>query len=68
MIKVLEKAGYEVMLAKNGKQAIDMIKIHDFDCILRDVQMPLMDTQVGATKKECRRHIVKYGEPNVRSS
>ena len=44
MIKLLEKAGYEVMLAKNGKQAIDMIKIHDFDCILRDVQMPFMDT------------------------
>ncbi len=49
MIKLLEKAGYEVMLAENGKQAIDMLKIHDFDCILMDVQMPLMDG-VEATK------------------
>lgn len=43
MIKLLEKAGNEVMLAENGKQAIDLLKIHDFDCILMDVQMPLMD-------------------------
>jgi len=49
MIKLLEKAGYEVMLAENGKQAIDLLKIHDFDCILMDVQMPLMDG-VEATK------------------
>jgi PAS domain S-box-containing protein len=43
MIKLLEKAGYEVTLAENGEQAIDLLKIHDFDCILMDVQMPLMD-------------------------
>jgi len=49
MIKLLEKAGYEVMLAENGKQAIDLLKMHDFDCILMDVQMPLMDG-VEATK------------------
>jgi PAS domain S-box-containing protein len=49
MIKLLEKAGHEVMLAENGKQAIDLLKIHDFDCILMDVQMPLMDG-VEATK------------------
>ena len=49
MIKLLEKAGYEVTLAENGKQAIDLLKLHDFDCILMDVQMPLMDG-VEATK------------------
>jgi len=49
MIKLLEKAGHEVMLAENGRQAIDLLKIHDFDCILMDVQMPLMDG-VEATK------------------
>jgi CheY-like chemotaxis protein len=49
MIKLLEKAGYDVTLAENGKKAIDLLMIHDFDCILMDVQMPLMDG-VEATK------------------
>ena len=49
MIKLLEKAGYQVMLAENGEQTVDLLKMHDFDCILMDVQMPVMDG-VEATK------------------
>jgi PAS domain S-box-containing protein len=43
VIKMLEKAGFSVKLAEDGQQAVDLLKAHDFDCILMDVQMPLMN-------------------------
>jgi PAS domain S-box-containing protein len=41
--KLLEKAGYEVTLAENGRQAIELLTENDFDCILMDIQMPAMN-------------------------
>ncbi|MDO4940930.1 MAG: response regulator transcription factor [Erysipelotrichaceae bacterium] len=35
--------GYEVSLAKNGKEALDIFKNHDFDVVIMDVMMPEMD-------------------------
>ncbi|HKM82037.1 MAG TPA: response regulator [Candidatus Acidoferrum sp.] len=40
---LLEKAGYTVAVAENGSQALAMVKSHQFDLILMDVQMPEMD-------------------------
>jgi len=54
---LLQKSGYEVSLANNGKEAIDMFKPEDFDIVIMDIQMPVMDG-VTATKKL----IEKYGE------
>ncbi|MFO7727126.1 MAG: response regulator, partial [Desulfonatronovibrio sp.] len=45
----LEKAGHKVTLANDGKQAVDLLSRYDFDCILMDIQMPVM-TGVEATK------------------
>jgi signal transduction histidine kinase/DNA-binding response OmpR family regulator len=42
-IKILEKLGYEPALARNGKEAIEMISNERYDIILMDVQMPEMD-------------------------
>ncbi|WP_169732623.1 PAS domain-containing hybrid sensor histidine kinase/response regulator [Desulfonatronum lacustre] len=47
--KLLEKAGHTVTLAKDGQQALDLFKDQDFDLILMDIQMPVMNG-VEATK------------------
>ncbi len=39
----LEKAGYEVLAASNGKIALDLILENKPDLILLDLQMPVMD-------------------------
>lgn len=41
--KLLEKAGYDVILAVDGKDALEKLDSHDFDLILMDIQMPEMD-------------------------
>jgi two-component system sensor histidine kinase EvgS len=41
--KLLEKAGHTVLLAENGRQAYDLLAANDIDCVLMDIQMPVMD-------------------------
>jgi PAS domain S-box-containing protein len=40
---LLEKAGHTVTLAEDGQQVLDLLKAQDFDVILMDVQMPVMN-------------------------
>ncbi|NCC25326.1 MAG: PAS domain S-box protein, partial [Deltaproteobacteria bacterium] len=40
---LLEQAGHMVTLAENGQQALDLLAGQDFDLILMDIQMPIMD-------------------------
>jgi two-component system, sensor histidine kinase and response regulator len=40
---VLEKRGYSVTIAMNGRQALEQWEKHSFDLILMDGQMPEMD-------------------------
>ncbi|WP_052812934.1 PAS domain S-box protein [Desulfonatronum thioautotrophicum] len=42
-ITLLEKAGHFVTLAEDGQQALDLLAAQDFDVILMDVQMPVMN-------------------------
>ena len=42
-IKLLETRGHRVVLASNGKEAVEAFKNGDFDLILMDIQMPEMD-------------------------
>ena len=39
----LTKAGYEVELAANGREAVDAVAAGRFDLVLMDLQMPVMD-------------------------
>ena len=40
---ILEKRGHKVELAENGQQAVDMLLRQQFDVVLMDLQMPVMD-------------------------
>ena len=39
-LRFLEKKGYEVMTVTNGSDAIDLCRLHNFDLVLLDEQMP----------------------------
>jgi two-component system sensor histidine kinase/response regulator len=41
--ELLEQVHATVVVANNGKEAIDLMFKHRFDCVLMDVQMPVMD-------------------------
>ncbi|HWX89450.1 MAG TPA: response regulator, partial [Rhizomicrobium sp.] len=47
---VLNKAGYHVTLAENGRQAVEAVRKADFDLVLMDIQMPELDG-VEATRQ-----------------
>jgi two-component system sensor histidine kinase/response regulator len=42
-IRLLEKRGYMVTVAANGREALAALEKEDFDTILMDIQMPEMD-------------------------
>jgi CheY-like chemotaxis protein len=41
--RILEKAGYEVLVALNGREGVEAARKQTFDLILMDVQMPVLD-------------------------
>jgi CheY-like chemotaxis protein len=40
---ILESNGAQVVIARNGAEALEHVKKQIFDCVLMDVQMPVMD-------------------------
>lgn len=42
-VRLLEKAGHTVRLAKNGAQAVQEFRNGNWDLVLMDVQMPILD-------------------------
>lgn len=56
----LESMGYQVMVAENGKEAVELCKKEIFDLILMDIQMPELD---GYQATELiRKNIVQYSD------
>ena len=45
LFQVLSRAGYGVHLAPDGPQALDLIRINGYDCIIMDLKMPGMTGQ-----------------------
>lgn len=61
-LRMLEKRGHMVILAHNGKEAVETIEKEQFDIILMDVNMPEMDgfeatASIRAKEKENGGHI-----------
>ena len=42
-VRILEKAGYSVVTANDGREALEALQAQEFDLVLMDVQMPEMD-------------------------
>ncbi len=41
--KILEFQNFEIHSVKNGKQVLDLMETEDFDILLLDINMPVMD-------------------------
>ena len=41
----LKNSGYQVLIAKNGAQGLELIKTHQPDAVITDIMMPKMDGQ-----------------------
>jgi CheY-like chemotaxis protein len=47
---LLTKQGYEVIIAHNGQEAVDIVFSGPFDVVLMDVEMPVMDGLTAVRK------------------
>ncbi|MEF3697780.1 PAS domain S-box protein [Desulfolutivibrio sp.] len=50
LVRMVEKMGYRALGAQNGQEALEALTREDFDLILMDVQMPVLDG-VDATRR-----------------
>ncbi len=59
--KILENQNYRISSAKNGKQVLEMLNQENFDIILMDINMPVMNGL------ECAEKIRSMGDKNKAS-
>ncbi len=59
--KILDRGGHRVTIVDNGEAALDMLNAHQFDLVLMDVNMPVMNG-IEATKLY---RFTSLGQPRV---
>jgi CheY-like chemotaxis protein len=57
--KILEQQSFTISAAKNGKQVLDKLEQEEYDLILMDINMPVMDGM------ECTRQIRGSNNPSI---
>jgi DNA-binding NtrC family response regulator len=43
LVETLQRSGFEIDTAENGKQGLQQFQAHHYDLILTDIRMPVMD-------------------------
>lgn len=61
-LQVLSRLGYPAQVAENGQIAVEMLQQTDFDLVLMDIQMPVMD---GYTTTRYVRNTLKKQVPII---
>ena len=56
--KILEQQDFDIESAKNGKEVISKMENDDFDLILMDINMPIIDGM------DCSKQIRQMADPN----
>ncbi len=58
LVDTLGEAGYQVVVAHNGEEAVEMAEAHTFDVLLLDIKLPLLN---GLEVYRC----IKPIQPNI---
>jgi len=63
--KILQFQNFEIIAVKNGKQVIEKLETENFDVILLDINMPVMDGMECAKQVRALKDPVKAGIPII---
>lgn len=63
--KILEFQNFEITAVKNGEQVMQLLDKEDFDILLLDINMPIMDGMECAAKVRGLKNAKKSGLPIV---
>ncbi len=50
ILKILERLGYDADIVENGEEVLNIVPRNDYDIILMDIQMPIMDGIIASAE------------------